>query len=128
MLSRVGSIVQDVWAGLSNHYRNVGLDEFVIMPDHVHGILVLRIRRRWRTGPTRVGTVPEAIRSLKSFSTREANKNLVRPRPLWQRGYYERVIRNPWELDRFREYIRTNPRRRWAEITEAGLRGPTGGS
>jgi putative transposase len=85
-------------------YRlDVDLDDFVVMPNHVHLIVGLRTRAR-QASPLRLGTV---VGSLKAGSTREVG------RALWQRGYYEHVIRGEDDLARLREYIATNPIR-WA--------------
>jgi REP element-mobilizing transposase RayT len=100
-LSYEGGIVRKVWSGLPAHYPNVALDEFVIMPNHVHGILVIHDE----------GGRPlsEMVRGFKAFSTRELQSNGLTRTPVWQRGYYEHVVRDDDDLTAIREYIRNNP-------------------
>ncbi len=125
-LSHSGHIVQKAWQDLPNHYPHVRLDEFIIMPNHVHGIIVLTDieRRGGSTDPplpdpplqpdsTEMVShgLPEIVRAFKSFSARRINQNLhVEGSPVWQRNYYERIIRNNTEWDRIRLYIQNNPR------------------
>ena len=129
------SIVRDCWLDLPNHYPHVLLDAFVVMPDYVHGIVVLldtfgaglddaRAGLQHRAGlkpaPTGgnafvdVGVrhgLPEIVRALKTFSARRINATRGTPgASVWQRGYYERIVRNERELDLTREYIASNPR------------------
>jgi putative transposase len=81
----------------------VELDDFVVMPNHVHLIVGLGTRAR-QASPLRLGTV---VGSFKAGSSREVG------RALWQRGYYDHVVRDEDDLARAREYIATNPIR-WA--------------
>ena len=104
------------------------LDEFVVMPNHVHGILVIADNRRGTAcrAPTTVerfgrpvtGSLPTIVRSFKSVSTKRINKVRNTPGiPVWQRNYYEHVIRSEKELDRIRQYIAHNPAS-WTEDAE----------
>jgi REP element-mobilizing transposase RayT len=86
---------------------DIGLDAFVVMPNHVHAIVCLKTRAR-QASPLRLGTV---VGSFKSGSSREAKTSL------WQRGYHDHVIRDDHDLERIREYIVTNPIR-WARDPE----------
>jgi REP element-mobilizing transposase RayT len=106
VLSRIGRIVERQIELLPERLR-VQLDECVVMPNHVHLVVGLRTRAR-QASPSRLGTV---IGSMKSGSAREAGI------PLWQRGYFDYVIRDEGDLERVREYIRTNPIR-WAPDPE----------
>ena len=95
----LAEIVRDVWNGIPNHFAHADVDEFVVMPNHVHGII-------WITKST-VGAI---VGSFKSAATKRAN--MLRGMPgakLWQRNYYEHVIRGEDELRTVREYISTNP-------------------
>ena len=103
------------------------LDAFVVMPNHVHGVLFLLPRAFSRAASHCVGAVHEPPysdrpsrrrRSLlskvvgywKMNTARRVNGIRGGPRrPLWQRGFYDRVIRNDLELYQIREYIRKNP-------------------
>jgi type I restriction enzyme R subunit len=76
------------------------LDCFVIMPNHVH--LLLR--------PLAPHKLSDIIKTMKSFSARELNKILKREGPLWQRDYYDRLIRSAKQFSWVRSYIEKNPK------------------
>ncbi len=109
-----GRIVNDCWNDLPNHYGQVILDEFITMPNHVHGIIILtdnNIRAGLKPAPTiKHHGLPEIVRAFKTFSARRINQARNTPgMPVWQRNYYEHVIRNEDDLNKVREYIITNP-------------------
>ncbi len=113
-LSRIGEIVAGVWTGLADHYPHVHLDAWVIMPNHLHGILVLDDVDR---GSVRHG-LSEVVRGFKSFSAKEVNRvRGVVGQALWQRSFFEHVIRDEAGLERIRRYIEENPVR-WEEDPE----------
>lgn len=100
------------------------LDAFVVMPNHVHGIIALADhdgRGTSQRGPTieRFGkptsdSIPTILRLFKSATTKRINEMRDTPGlPVWQRNYYEHIIRNESSLDRIRQYIFDNPAR-WA--------------
>ncbi len=93
-LSREGTIAEAAWRNLPAHHRHLALDAFVIMPNHLHGILL------FQAPGAALGTV---IGGFKSEVSR-----LLR-RPMWQRYYYDHVIRSREGLDRIRSYIEKNP-------------------
>jgi len=114
-LSHFGVIVERCWEDLVNHYPDVALDEFVVMPNHVRGVIWLRDAGRagLKPAPTSEGGrrhgLPEIVRALKTFSARKINELRGTPGgPVWQRNYYERVVRSERELNAIREYIRAN--------------------
>jgi REP element-mobilizing transposase RayT len=116
-LNDAGMIVLDCWRDLSNHYANIILDAFFIMPDHVHGIIEIADAGIVDTGFKPVSTMPalhglsEFIRALKTFSARKINQMRQTPGvPVWQSRFYDRIIRNADELHRIRKYIIDNPR------------------
>ena len=116
ILTAHGAAVRAVWNELPEHYPNVTCDEFIVMPDHVHCIIVLSDARAGfkpaPTGDSGVHGVPEVVRALKGFSARRINQlRKSTGTAVWQRNYYERVIRDERELDAAREYIRGNPAR-----------------
>ena len=127
-LNDVGQLVQRVWDGLPEHYPHVELDAFVMMPNHVHGIVVLtgtglKPTPTAATRPMRQG-LPEIIRAFKTFSARRINDFRHTPgTPVWQRNYYEHIIRNEDALNRIRQYIADNPDN-WAEDRENPHRQP----
>jgi putative transposase len=110
-LNRAGMIVKEAWGDLTAHYHDIDLDEFVVMPNHVHGIIILADHPRSRHG------IPEIVRGFKTFSARNVNEFHGNRGALWQRGYYEHVIRNDTALNRIRGYIANNPAR-WADDPE----------
>ena len=125
-----GQMVLDVWLELPKHYPHVVLDAFVVMPNHVHGIIGLteqQVGAGLRPAPTmgRRHGLPEIVRAFKSFSARRVNAYLETSGPLWQRGYYEHVIRDEASLSRIREYILNNPLR-WAYDRDNPLGKPDG--
>ncbi len=131
-LTTAGRIVAACWLELPEHYACMGLDAFVILPNHVHGVIVLHgtvgaglrpaptpqhdMRRGCREG--RPVTLTEVVRAFKGFSARRINLERRTPgAPVWQRGFYEHVIRDEADLHRIRRYIEENPLR-WAEDEE----------
>ncbi len=100
-LNENGKIVHSVWNELPEHYPFLNLDSFIIMPNHIHGILVLSKSSF---------SFSEIIRGFKTFSARKINeKNSSPGKALWQRNYYEHVIRNDDDLNQTRQYILNNP-------------------
>ena len=114
-LSAEGAGVADVWANLPRHYPHVSLDAFVVMPNHVHGIVVLG-----HDAVDGQGRVPlsEVVRGFKTYAARRVNGiRGVSGTPVWQRNYYDRVIRDERELQNIRRYIAENPAR-WDDDSE----------
>jgi REP element-mobilizing transposase RayT len=111
-LNEFGQIVERAWTDLPEHYLNVQCDAFVVMPNHIHGIIVLGepiVGAGFKPAPTRRHGLPEIVRALKTFSARRINNLRHTPgASVWQRNYYEHVVRNDGELRRVREYILNN--------------------
>jgi REP element-mobilizing transposase RayT len=104
------ALLLETWQNLPTRFPGVSLDEFVVMPDHVHFILWLD---GTRDNAPLLGRVVGAYKSLTTvqwLNYLKAN-DLAWPRHLWQRNYYERVIRDTAELEQKRQYIRDNPTR-----------------
>jgi len=120
-LNTFGNIVQKCWIDLPIHYLNIRLDEFVIMPDHVHGIIFIENDPDYHVGAgfkpaptknpkTKKHGLPEIIRALKTFSAQRINEIRNTPgQPVWQRSFIDRIIRDENELTRIRQYITNNP-------------------
>jgi REP element-mobilizing transposase RayT len=110
VLNEYGKIVADCWQWLSKQYRHVELDEWVLMPNHMHGIVLL-CRGGSRTAPT--GIYKPLGRLIGAFKTTSTKRiNALRRTPgnrIWQRNYYEHVIRNEDDLNEIRQYILDNP-------------------
>ncbi len=103
-LNKNGQIVKYAWLDLPKHYRNIQLDAFVIMPNHVHCIIILTDHDRKRY------PLSEIVRAFKSFSARRINAlRITQGVPVWQRNYYEHIIRNEQEHERIYNYILNNP-------------------
>jgi REP element-mobilizing transposase RayT len=113
-----GVIVRSCWNDLPGHYKNISLDEFVVMPNHVHGIIIidnpvgvihespLQMNKLAR----RQMLLPKIVGRFKQNTAKQIN--IMRGtygETVWQRNYYEHIIRNERSLYKIREYIRTNP-------------------
>jgi putative transposase len=139
-LNPYGEILSRVWQETALIRPNVILDEFVIMPNHLHGIIFLQDTvckgdppgrpvmaeqsaqtRRGSASPLPrivAGSIGAIIGQIKSLATKQINELRQTPgAPVWHRNYYDRIIRNERELDTVRLYIQENPRR-WAEDEE----------
>ncbi|MCD4652748.1 transposase, partial [bacterium] len=105
-----GEIINNTWKWLRKQYEYVDLDQFIIMPNHIHGIICIR-RGGSRTAPTRKRKpLGRLIGAFKTVSTKQIN--LIRQtsgNQFWQRNYYEHIIRDEDDLARIREYIINNP-------------------
>ncbi len=123
----LAAVVQSCWDDLPNHYPNVGLDAFVVMPNHVHGIIIIMddpvgaTSRRPHAGAGKprpyLGNV---VAYFKYQSTKRINELSNSPGAhLWQRGYYDHIIRDDRSLDRIRDYIIQNPLRWSADRNNA---------
>ena len=133
-----GNVVSEAWNEAARRFPSVELDAFVVMPNHVHGIIFLvgaELAEPTANYPNDVGaglalpgtiappspptgaasgapTLGDVVRVFKSISAIEVNRVLSRSgQPLWQRNYYDHVIRDEASLLRIREYIATNPLR-----------------
>ena len=153
-LNTNGEIARGSWLSIPRHFQNVELDEFVIMPNHLHGIILIvnnaevefsevegealaisndqnqqNLSRQCfaptvNTGETIKinGTKPQSlaaiIQNYKSVSTRQINRiNKAQGSVIWQRNYYEHIIRDEEALNNIRQYIFNNPIN-WVEDKE----------
>lgn len=136
-LNEKGRVAHDCWLSIPKHHANISLDEFVVMPNHVHGIIVInyRLKEAKKGGGSDVarnaapeqipretnitshrGTIPSPKRGslavvIRSFKSAVTNK--IRSAGYydfeWQRRYYDRIVRDRFELNRIRKYITKNP-------------------
>src|SRR5438445_126664 len=119
--------------GLPEHFAVVTLDAFIVMPDHLHGIVIISgMLDRHSVGaqhaaPLRsIGRLPAPtgsegcshgslgaiVRSFKSATTKRINEMRHTPeKRVWQRNYHDRIIRDDWEMQRARHYVLLNPLR-----------------
>jgi len=144
-LNDAGQMIHTVWNELPRHYIGVEVDEFVVMPNHIHGIIVLNVgagpracpdkgqsELQPREGRPRGGqpqgvaptlSLPDVAHRFKSLTTAHYRFGVTQngwppfPGKLWQRNYYEHVIRNENDLNEIREYIINNPLK-WELDTE----------
>jgi len=144
-LSEYGSIVETCWLGIPKHFSDVKIENSVIMPNHIHGIITISAWAKHvgskhagersvgarQVGARQVGarhasplhaqeirknsislkphSLGSIIGSFKSAATREINQKFNTSFSIWQRGYYDRIIRNEEELFTIKEYIINNP-------------------
>ena len=119
-LSPIGQIVSKFWFEIPKHFGSVYLDEFVVMPSHIHGIVMITGKRRGVkfNAPTRdddyysrisprKDTLSVIVRTYKSAVSSWCRKNGCEDFH-WQRNYYEHVIRSDDDLVQIREYIANN--------------------
>jgi putative transposase len=123
VINEYGKVVEQEWLRTAEIRPNVELDEFIIMPNHMHSIVTIGESHVGATcrSPKGEGTSPlpkepasasigAIMAGFKSATTRRINELRGTPRePVWQRNYYEHVIRNEHDLNEIREYIVNNP-------------------
>jgi putative transposase len=117
-LSSIRNIAHQEWLRLPARFSFVTLDDFVVMPNHIHGIIWIH-----ETGPVTnlaprqdvfgkpiAGSLSTIMRAYKTTVTIKANKILNQPGALlWQANFWERVVRGEPDFDKIRQYIQTNP-------------------
>jgi REP element-mobilizing transposase RayT len=132
MLNDAGNIVKQCWLEIPNHFPHVGLDAFVVMPNHMHGIIILHenanvgennyshlhlptqndhhidLPKQNNTFQLPSRLVGSIIRGFKIGVTKWFRIH-TKIYPVWQRNYYEHIIRNELELYNIRSYILNNP-------------------
>jgi putative transposase len=146
ILTRYGEIVMNTWNDLPNSVTDIELDAFVIMPDHIHCIIVIKnysvitgqrspntaCRKNYQNitvgsvdwelfrKARRIMTLPKVIGRFKMVSAKKINELRNSPgERVWQRNYYEHVIRDENELCKIRRYIINNPRM-WRPVPRSG--------
>ncbi len=148
-LNDAGLMIKNVWDEIRGNYRPVETDQFIIMPNHIHGIIMLPAGATPRGCPFSTGedsgqargpaptipaqhrgnghpqgdaptmSLPDVVHRFKSYTTARYRFGVALMNwppfhgKLWQRNYYDRIIRNEKELTAIREYIRHNPAQ-WA--------------
>ena len=140
-LNDPGSVIERKWLDLPNQFPSVEMDSHIVMPNHIHGLLHLTDPEDCvgaplvgaRSGstlhtPERLAPLGDIVGAYKSLSTNayiEGVKTLGWPRfarRLWQRNYYEHIVRDEDSLERIREYILANPAM-WSDDPENHNRG-----
>jgi putative transposase len=131
-LNETGRVVESVWLRTAMVRSNIELDAYVVMPNHFHAIFFIHdsgavgatrrvaptkdlsgsIGNPWRSNGPKSGSVGAIMAQFKSLVTKRINNTLQYPGgSLWQRNYYEHVIRDEESMNRIREYIATNAQR-----------------
>jgi len=118
-LNKPGKMIEEWWKGIEQKFQNVVLDEYIVMPNHFHGIIM--IIRELTVEADQCVRPPESLSDIikwfKTMTTNEYIRNVKdknwKPfnRQLWQRSFYDRIIRNEKELNNVRAYIMNNPLR-----------------
>ena len=128
-LNSLGHIAFTCWQAIPHHFPHVELDAFVVMPNHLHGILLISdtvVRARHCRAPTTEkfgkpvpGSIPTVIRTYKAAVTKRINLicNTKGTSLIWQRDFYEHINRDEESLHNIRQYIVENPRC-WTEDLE----------
>ena len=111
-LKRPGEIARSVWMTLPRRFPHVKLDEYVFMPNHMHGIIELT--ESDTTNYTPRAALWEIVRVFKAATSYEVRRSEGQPWFAWQEEFYDSVIRTEAALQQIREYIINNPAR-WAE-------------
>ena len=122
LLNPIGEIVQTVWIEIPRHFSNTTLETHVVMPNHIHGILHIQSKlpgainpaghgdTLQRFGKPIPGSIPTIVRSFKSAASKRARESgLAIGESIWQRGYFEHIVRNTDEYVEIANYIRLNP-------------------
>lgn len=113
ILNQFGCIIKNNWIRIQTLHKNIELDEFVIMPNHIHGIIIIN-----NVGDAKFAsltydrsnmTLPKTIQQFKRACTIEIKNKFPFLLPIWQRSFYDRIIRNEKELYQIRKYIIQNP-------------------
>ncbi len=126
-ISKCGVWASKFWKMIPRYYQGVSIDQFVVMPNHVHGIIVIVGTEQCsvqkgvsevgtgqcsvRTGiDGRFGLLSKIVKSYKNVVTNKVRRDLMVKDFKWQRSFYDRIIRNKEELMRVRKYIVDNPK------------------
>ena len=120
-LNDAGKMIEQQWNALLDHFLNIELDEYVIMPNHLHGIVMVNAYAK-RAGTRPAPTIAVIVGTFKSYAMNAyifGVKNLNWPafdKKIWQRNFYDQIIRNIVALENTREYIKNNPKN-WKDDT-----------
>lgn len=107
-LNDVGRMIENMWVKLPFKFPRLELEEYVVMPDHFHGIII--VNGREDPAPT-LGQIIAYFKyqTTKQYNSVGAGSSRPQIKKLWQRNYYEHIIRDEDDLDRIRYYIQQNP-------------------
>ncbi len=111
--SRIGWSVSEIWQSLPERFPNLELIAFTAMPDHVHGLLAIAPNADEAQTPPALGRIVNVFKSVANRQVRNLEERAGMSGSLWQRGFYDRVVRSDEELRQIEWYILENPAR-WA--------------
>ena len=117
ILSPLGKLTETCWRSIPVHSPHVELDVHVVMPNHVHAVMFIESQAspsesKRKSGELRAGSLGAVVGPFKAAVTRTARvEGVVGSDPVWQRGFWEHIVRGPEALSRIRKYIVANPRR-----------------
>ena len=119
LLNDLGRLVDKEWRRTTEVRPSVEIDLYVVMPNHIHGILFLSDSQHTGQSAGRTTLPANSLGSIvgqfKSVVTKRSRKLANPPTlPLWKRNYYDHIVRNDADLDRIRRYILVNPAQ-WSE-------------
>ena len=126
----IGNIVISAWEKMSDIDANIKTDYFCLMPNHIHGIIVIENQQNipkgagYRVGADNGGrrSLNDVVRGFKSVTTREFNKSVSdeMKNTLWQPSFYDEIIKDEEMLYKIRKYIEENPQK-WREDELFGM-------
>jgi len=104
ILNDFWKIVHDCWEDIIKHYQGIKLDEYIIMPNHIHGIIIVG-NEYFRSD------ISNIIKGFKIWVTKEIRQNYGDYEFVWQKSFFDVTIKNQDQLDKTREYIILNPKK-----------------
>lgn len=119
-LNDAGRMAESWWFATSEKFPRLELDEFVVMPNHMHGVLWLRELGAESASRTNLAEVVQWFKTMTTNAyIRGVREHGWAPFPgrFWHRSYFDHIVRDESQLNKIREYIRDNPRR-WSEDSE----------
>ena len=134
-LNHAGNMIQTVWDEIPFHYAGIEIDEFIVMPNHIHGIIIIsrsvvvptvgagpracpdngQPRGVAPTGNAGTLSLGDMVHRFKTMTAKRYADGVKQsgwqsfPGKLWQRNYWEHIVRNEMKLNQIREYIHTDP-------------------
>jgi putative transposase len=106
ILNDAGQFIDKTWRSLPQFYSGIEMDESILMPNHLHGVLIIQ---------NPLHSVPDLIGRFKSFTTNKYRESMTTKswtpidEKLWLRSFHDRIITTERGLTNIRQYIRTNP-------------------
>ena len=125
-LSTLGKVAEEHWKAIPNHFEKVTLDEFIVMPNHIHGVIKLSgecdpklqrngVKRTLADVSPKSGSLSHIMRCCKGGVTRWCKEQDLGF--AWHSGFHDRIVLGPRSLEAIRKYIRDNPAK-WDKDTQ----------